>query len=352
MNKAKRLVMVLAVLAALIAPVLAAQTMSVTWKWSHDDQNVSYYRYQLNNESEEGWTVVPNTVLSYDATELDPYQSYTLYLQCSYDGENWSESAVAVAEPLLVEEPEPVVVEEIVEEEPVVVEAPVEEEPVVIVEEEPVVIVEAPVEEDEIVVEEKEDATAVVEKKAQYNYGYKTNLLISGGASTNVTFDKFSLDGAFPRFSLALDLQNIVHAGHWGLGLRFDVNTILEPREQKWSNFDIKDTFKIGTIWYDSSVDAKLMMYFGNDGFDFYLGGGAGYSIINPYFEKEDNQETFGHSLGNVGIFSSAWFASANVGMRFRVTDTFSLGLEANYRYLLPAKKSTASADLVLGFTF
>lgn len=318
MKNVKKVIMILFVLFALLVPVLAQQTMSVSWKWNHDDQDVSYYRYQLNGETEEGWTVVPNTVLSYEATELDPYSSYTLYLQCSYDGENWSESAVAVAEPLLVAP---------VSEEVAVAEAPVEEEPVA----------EIPVEEPAPV--------AKAEKKAKTPYSYKTNILLSAGASTDVTFDKFALDGAFPRFAISLEFQNIVHAGQWGLGLRFDVNSVLMPKEQNWDKFDIK------SMWYDSSADAKLMMYLGNESFDYYIGGGVGYSIFNPRLVGSAETD-YGHALGDLGIFSTAWFASANTGMRFRFNDVFSLGVEANYRYLMPAKKHSASADLVFGFTF
>ncbi len=339
MNKTKKLLMVLVVLACLLAPVLAVQTMSVTWTWNHDDQDVNYYRYQMNGEIDDEWTVVPNTVLSYSATELDPYLGYTLYLQCSYDGENWSESAIATAEPLLVKE---------VEEATVV-------EPEVVPEESAIAEEVVPVEEETVEVVESEVATTVEETTApekKSSYGYKTNLLISGGVATNVSFDKFALTGAFPRFSIALEFQNIVHAGPWGLGLRFDVNTILEPREQDWDNFRLKDTFKKGGLWYDNSVDGKLMMYLGNDSFDFYLGPGIGWSFMNPHFANDVDQKEFGHSLKNLGIFSTAWFVSGNVGMRVRFNDLFSLGVEANYRYLLPAEKHTASADLVFGFTF
>lgn len=340
MKNVKKVIMILFVLFALIVPVLAQQSMSVSWKWNHDDQDVSYYRYQLNSESEEGWTVVPNTVLSFEATELDPYSSYTLYLQCSYDGENWSESAVAVAEPLLVAPP----VEEVA-----VAEAPVEEAKVeAVVEEvavaEPVEVIEAePVAEPEAVVEPAPVAKA--EKKAKTPYSYKTNLLITTGAATDVTFDKFALNGAYPRVGLALEFQNIVHAGQWGLGLRFDIDSVIMPSEQDWNKFDIKN------LWFDSSADAKLMMYLGNEKFDYFLGGGVGYSIFNPRLQGSA-QDEYGHSLGDLGIFSTAWFASANTGMRIRFNDVFSLGVEANYRYLMPAKKHSASADLVFGFTF
>lgn len=351
MNKAKRLIMALAVLAAIVAPVVAAETMSVTWQWGHDDANVNYYRYQVNNESDDGWTVVPSSVLSYDATELDPYQSYTLYLQCSYDGENWSESAVAVAEPLLVkgeaeaapakEEPVSTPSETTVAAESTKAEASETSAPVAAASD-------APAKEEPVVVAEEAAPEA---KKAKSDYGFKANLLITGGVDTNVAYNDFKLDGTFPRVGIALDLQNIVHAGHWGLGLRFDVNSILQPEAQNWDNYDIKKPFT--NIWYDSSADAKLMMYLGGSAFDFYLGGGAGYSIFNPHFTEGSAEETtYGHSLGKLGPFSTAWFVSGNVGMRVRFNRVFSLGAEVNYRYLLPAEKHTASADLVLGFTF
>lgn len=335
MNKAKKLVMILLVLGACLLPLMAAQTMSVNWKWNHDDLDVTYYRYQLNGEAENAWTVVPADVLSYEATDLDPYSSYSLYLQCSYDGENWSESAVAVAEPLLTAAPEPAVVEA----EPVVAE-PVIEAPAVV--EEPAVVAE-PVEEAPAVepVEEVEPAVVEpqpVEKKA--SYGYKTNLLISTGVSTDVSFDKFALNGYYPRLGLGLEFQNIVHAGHWGMGLRLDANVIGRPEANDWKQFDIKK------MMYDASADGKLMMYMGNDSFDFYLGGGAGYSIFYP------SASTATHTLGTLGPVATAWYASGNVGMRVRFNSIFSMGVEANYRYLMPAKTHSASADLVFGFSF
>ena len=132
-----------------LSMLFAAQEMSVTWEWLLDDPEVNYYRYQLNGTEDDGWTVVSGDTGVYVAEGLDPYADYTLYLQRSYDGVNWSETASATAEALLVEE---VAVEE-VEEVAVIEEAPVEE---VIVEEEPVV-------EEEVVVEEVAEEPVVEE---------------------------------------------------------------------------------------------------------------------------------------------------------------------------------------------
>ena len=144
----KKFMLFLAAFLMLISPLAAAQAMSVTWEWLLDDPEVNYYRYQLDAQEDDGWTTVDGTVSSYTVDGLDPYSTYTLYLQRSYDGIYWSPSAEAVAEPLLVEEiPESTDITPVIE--PVVDEIPV---------------VEAPVDEVEEVVEEE---TAAVEEEVE-----------------------------------------------------------------------------------------------------------------------------------------------------------------------------------------
>ena len=156
--KNKRILMIAALLIALALPLFAVQA-TVDWQWEMNDPDVQYFRYQLDSESEDGWTVVPADVLSYSQSGLDGSRSYTLYLQQSYDGINWSASASAASEPAVPAEAEftaePAVAEE-TEEIPVVEEAvPVEEEPVEVVEavvpetEEPAEIAPVAVAEDE-----------------------------------------------------------------------------------------------------------------------------------------------------------------------------------------------------------
>ena len=110
-----------------VATLFAAQEMSVTWEWLLDDPAVNYYRYQLNGTDDNGWTVVSGTTSSYLAEGLDPYQDHTLYLERSYDGVHWSETASATAEALLVKETAPAVTAP-VETKEVVAELPVEVE--------------------------------------------------------------------------------------------------------------------------------------------------------------------------------------------------------------------------------
>ncbi len=135
MKKLSKVIFIIALLAMVILPLSAAKAMNVSWQWLLSDPDVTAYRYQLNGEVEDGWTVVDGKTDTYSATDLDPYQDYTLYLQCSYDGINWSESATSTAYALLqheevVAEPEPVVepaVEPVVEEPVVSAEAKAEE---------------------------------------------------------------------------------------------------------------------------------------------------------------------------------------------------------------------------------
>ena len=122
----KRILIVLSLLAMIVLPLAAAQ-VTVDWNWVKNDPGVQYFRYQMDGEAEDGWTVVDASVTSYSASGLDGSRGYTLYLQQSYDGVYWSASAASSSQPVVPQEAvldEPVVTEEVVEtpEEEVVVE--------------------------------------------------------------------------------------------------------------------------------------------------------------------------------------------------------------------------------------
>ncbi len=116
MKKLTRVIFIVALLAMVILPLSAKKAMNVSWEWLLSDPEVTAYRYQLNGEDADGWTVVDGNTSVYTATGLDPYSDYTLYLQCSYDGINWSASASSTAYALLKEEPVAAEVVETVEE--------------------------------------------------------------------------------------------------------------------------------------------------------------------------------------------------------------------------------------------
>ncbi len=69
----------------------------VTWIWYENDPNVSYYRYQLDGEDDDNWTVVEWNVNEV-TLELDVSVEHVLYLQQSYDGEVWSVSSFTPSE--------------------------------------------------------------------------------------------------------------------------------------------------------------------------------------------------------------------------------------------------------------
>ncbi len=112
----------IALLAALVLlpAVLFAVPVVVTWEWLLEDPMVTTFRYQIDGEDADKWTVVDSSVTSYTERGLDGTLAHTLYLQQSYDGVNFSGSAISIAEPMFpAVEQEPVIAEE-----PVVVSEP------------------------------------------------------------------------------------------------------------------------------------------------------------------------------------------------------------------------------------
>jgi hypothetical protein len=84
----------------LASTVLFAVPVAVTWEWAVDDPHVTTFRYQMDGEDPGKWIVVDASQTSYTVEGLDGSKSYSLYLQQSYDGVNFSTSAVAMTEPL------------------------------------------------------------------------------------------------------------------------------------------------------------------------------------------------------------------------------------------------------------
>ena len=372
MQRIKKLAIVLlAVFFVCLAPLAAAE-MTVSWEWLLDDPDVTAYRYQLGGEDPDNWTVVSADTNTYEVSGLDPYQSYTLFLQRSYDGVNWSASASSTAEAILVatDAPEPVVEEvvaPVVEEEPAVV---VEEEPAAVVEEEPVVVEETPVEE---AVEEPAPAPVVIAPLAPIaptEIAEKPNelalsLLIKPGVSFPASQKEgqfnFEFDGKnnriFGEFGLAFDVANLARMGdYFGIGLRTDLTTEFVAYETPTKLWDLPkalDYFNVNNYMADLSLDLKLMLDVTAGPAVIYLGAGAGLGM--PLSEK-------GSFYSNIiepdkGWFSLGYFLSGVVGVRFYIGDVFSLGIEGGYKYVPDKNKFTNGAhffsgDIVLGFTF
>ena len=84
--------LLIAILLFAFAFTLSALEAEITWVWFENDPDVQYYRYQIDGEDEDKWTVVDFFVNEVTVT-LDVSVMHTLYLQQSYDGILWSESS-------------------------------------------------------------------------------------------------------------------------------------------------------------------------------------------------------------------------------------------------------------------
>ena len=465
MQRIFRFLLILASMMLLGMASLAAVSMTVEWEWLLDDPEVTAYRYQLGGEDPDGWIVVSADTSSYRASGLDPYQGYTLYVQRSYDGVNWSESAVSTASAMIPEGteailPEPEAAAEA--EEPAAAEEAMQEVEAVPVEEEtvpaedvyvysyggydleirigdgyadllyPSVVTESDAEaffahemekhgesvegitysfidggarlslpesidretakanadtiyqdiiayimqmsiaetdvQEEPVAEETAESDAEAEEEAESpepevvvipeaseESPFAFSLLFRFGAGSRFS-DAFAFQTPAAQFGIGLDFRNAIPVGrHFGFGLRSDITVDFMPKGGAWNLADNLQYFNVLNYAEASSIDLKITADVTSGPVDFYLGGGLGYSISNPADNVDNEYFNSIHTLGTVDIgtaFSSAWFASGILGVRFYCGDIFSIGAEVHYRYYMPSGKHYGSADLVLGFTF
>ena len=69
-----------------------------SWMWKTDN-DIKKFRYKVNNNDPAFWDhVVNGDVTTYSIRGVKKGEVYTLYLQQSYDGVNWSETAVSTIE--------------------------------------------------------------------------------------------------------------------------------------------------------------------------------------------------------------------------------------------------------------
>ncbi|MDY0287526.1 MAG: hypothetical protein RBR15_01730 [Sphaerochaeta sp.] len=358
---------------------LFAAPVVVTWEWMLEDPNVTTFRYQVDGEDPDQWIVVDSSVTSYTVKGLDGSQAYTLYLQQSYDGENFSGSAKAVSEPIFPSEPavvvapaapeaiEPAMVEEaavVAQEEPFVVEEAVEPaaEEAVAAEVEPVVMEEAvePVAE-EMVVAEAEPAVAevvpavvaeepVAEKKAKADSRFKTTITLGGGVSyvydvintAPPTFEEWNMQA-----ELGLQFKNIMTFNK-GFGLGLDVGIAYTPYldsargwrsaiENLFSDFSgvMGDFTHAGTL----SIGPMLNMQLGKLGVDL---GGGGFITYGPDFKSIKSKEFM-------------YGAFAKLALSYQFNNWFSMGIDTKYNFVLvdfTDIRKFSDAGLYVGFSF
>ncbi len=381
----KKVLMILSVLLLSLTTVFAAQQMSVTWEWLLDDPEVNYYRYQLNGTDDDGWTVVSGDTATYVAEGLDPYADYTLYLQRSYDGINWSETASATAEALLVAE-EPAAVEEVVVEEvpaaaeevPAVEEAapvePAAEETVVeeVAVEEPAAVEEAVVEEvvEEVPAAEEaapvEPVAPVAPAPVKESKPVEFSLLFRPYAVFNLNFggsDVWESTGI--GLGLSFDIDDVVAFNdNSGLGVRIDVGStqypgggfakLLKPDGaplwQFW-NWKWGDLFNFVNNYSNdvnltalATIDARAGIM------DFSIGLGGGAAVL--FSDRTGNVPGVYHFNLATDIDLAA-YAAAEIGLKFYCGDVFSIGIDGVYKMMIPnIEYNSVDASLVLGVTF
>lgn len=68
---------------------------SVVWFWSPSEDAVQYFRYQVDGEDDNKWTVVSSTVRTYVFPNPQSGVNHNLFVQQSYDGKTWGPSGMA-----------------------------------------------------------------------------------------------------------------------------------------------------------------------------------------------------------------------------------------------------------------
>lgn len=82
------------------ASPLFAELITIDWEWDAADEDVVAFRYQLDAEDPDGWTVVDASVTEFSFGPVEDTSFHTLYLQQSYDSENWSPSGMLAYDPV------------------------------------------------------------------------------------------------------------------------------------------------------------------------------------------------------------------------------------------------------------
>lgn len=319
----------IALLTALVVvpAIVFAAPVVVTWEWMLEDPMVTTFRYQLDGEDEANWTVVDSFVTSYTEVGLDGDVPHTLYLQQSYDGINFSGSAISVAEPLLDAEYESFA-EEVFDEAP---EAVVDEAPEAVVDEAP-----------EAVAEEAPETIPVpVAKPAKVKpeSRYYTTITLGG------TFD-YQLANQMPTYSMynvkagvGLNLNNLVTFNK-AMGLGVDIDVAYSPYmklTKGWTqmfkdikNFEFDDFFKSFDHALDVSAAVMLNMHSSKVAFDLGVGG---------FF-------IWGPDLANVAGDNMLFGPLAKASLAFRFNETVSLGVSGKFGIAFSANNYKPLEDL------
>ena len=333
----KRIFTLLALLVLL--PVMAfAADVVITWEWMLDDPQVTGFRYQLDAEDPDNWTVVAGDTSSCVFQQLDGTKDYTLYLQQTFDGVNWSPSAMSTALALMSESPtmeaEAVVVEE--DEVVAVEEKPVAKEEVAVVEAKPEVAIveEKPEAKVEVAkVEAKPEAKAEVaiveakpEAKADKSYYTSISLRGSGVYALDTIVGTVSYDNLSASAGIGLGFNNIVSLSKViGLGFNINADLLLAPvagnaRDSLYSFFTNRTITD-----YSLRVTLAPEVEFNLGRFTVDIAGLVDVTLVDyPYVGALDiAPDYYDHFLLGYG---------GQLGLAFNATDNLQIGVDAKFR--------------------
>lgn len=283
----KKLLLCLALALICMASLFAVQAY-VTWTWFENDSDVQFYRYQLDAQDDDGWTIVGNDVNEITLL-LDVSQAHSLYLQQSYDGQIWSESSVVESEIFTdfgSNNEEAVVEEESLQPEEVQPEA------------EPATSVAA-----EELSEEKAEETAEPEKKTpsrafEYGLGYLNTIPDSKGPKTA---------GAFVSYSMPFKEAEVFKIG-------FKANLAIFASKEiitHFSELSVLSYVNVLAMGVLPLGDGEIYLAFGPD---------AGFNLFSEYSYR-------------IGL-------SMELGVRYHSSEKTSFGLAvADHQYLFPSDK-------------
>lgn len=338
----KRASILIALLLVVVAGAFALDA-TVTWSWFQNDPDVKYFRYQLDGEEEDKWTVVDADVLS-ASYDIDVSVEHTLYLQQSYDGANWSASSHTVSaavedetlQAAAAEVPETAETTEVPVEgsEPAAEPAaePASETGVEVVEtasetKDEEVQPEAPVEEPAVQEAPVEETSAKeAPKAAPAVYPAKSRIDLGAVYGNTIPFNADShLVGASLGYTFLFG-----RTGSFGFGAKIQaaVYTGLDT---------FKDLKNISVEAFNGTLDVMLVADYAASWVDLYLGVGG--EVSAPLSALES------YTAG----------VAAQLGARFRLGNVFGFGLEVTdcyYLYPEAAKGNSINAKAYLSFEF
>lgn len=325
MKKTTRMGLVLTLIMVLctLGPLFAGE-ISIMWEWEKTDEDVVAFRYQMDAQEADGWTVVESSVTSYSVGPVDDTVSYSLYLQQSYDGETWSESGLLTYDPVefgaVAPAVEPVAEPVAVAEEPVapeVVAEPVESTDTIAFEStpagfEPEIMAEEPVVEEPLV-----QPVPVPEVKKT---GPRVEISFGAGGKADNYLGGFDASGDFVALRtrvLPSITADLVYPNMRKIGSSIDLGIRAGLGYQGYQNgvgdaiagFDIHGLAMFEySINRKFSVDASMGFAFMFTGNDIHTGGG---SVPGVFFGP-----------------------LAQVNARYKINDTWSVGMQTEVRLL------------------